>query len=98
MDARWKDKDAEQQRGQDSRLVDGNENEVLLEQIHVPSPRLHPVVLPSVDSGDSEATLKRPIVAVEPAGTGTGGELTAGWLHLPRSCAPSGSASCRRRS
>lgn len=42
----------------DSRLVNGNKNEVLLEEIHVPSPRLHPVVLPFLDSGDSKPKIK----------------------------------------
>lgn len=31
------------------RLVDGNKNKVLLEQIHVPGPRLDPVVLLLLD-------------------------------------------------
>lgn len=42
----------------DSRLVDGDEDEVLLEQVHVTRPRLYPVVLPSVDSGNSEPKTK----------------------------------------
>lgn len=31
------------------RLIDGDEDKVLLEKVNVPGPRLHPVVLPFLD-------------------------------------------------
>lgn len=43
-----------EERTDDSRLVDGNEDEILLEQIHVSGPRLHPVVLPFLDPADGK--------------------------------------------
>lgn len=61
----------------DSRLVDGDEDEVLLEQVHVSRPGLHPVVLPSVDSGNSGAKTEAfpPGWGPEGDGDGDGGGL-----------------------
>ena len=96
-----------------SRLIDGDKDEVLLEEVDVASPGLHPVVLSLLDPGRDPSTDKGRTPAQrdtsgQACGTGgreggaggsrTGGQLTGDWPCPSRSSSRAGSAACRRRS
>lgn len=78
-----------------SRFIYRNKNEILLEQVHMSSPRLHPVVLSLLDPEEQkESSLcKNPHIRLWKLST-----LTAGWWRLGRSVALSGSVFCKKRS